>query len=384
MSLMITRIALCFLILSCSTSALAESGRVEMVSWAPTTGPQALWMDAAAGLQTAAGLFNAHGGVGGRRLVLDLINADEDSPGFMKDLALRLENPRAVGAVGGPVHSAAGQTADYLRQMKRPWLGPWSDAGDLYQGADSDPFAVLPHWSQEMEALLDYVKGCYAAGQAESGPIFLVYFNFPADQAMAAQARSMAEGKGLVLKRAPVNSDFTDWAFLAEHVQGAGAVIIWLTQGRTAAFVKAAKAIMPEAIYMTSSVNPTNRNLVILSGGAWNGMIFPSVLTPSQEIPKAYDSVIRKYGPVGLDGSYQAYLGFAQGQILARALSLGSGQGTVDLTRSLYNMKGFPTLLTEPVEFSKGRNMNASRFYLGRAFGNGHWERAPAPGEIKN
>lgn len=137
---------------------------------------------------------------------------------------------------------------------------------------------------------------------------------------------------------------------------------------------------MPDAIYLTSSVNPTNRNLVVLSGGAWNGMIFPSVLTPSREIPQAYDSVIRKYGPVGLETGYQTYLGFAQGQILARAFSLGSEQGTVDLTRSLYNMKGFSTLLAEPVEFSEGRNMNASRFYLGRAYGNGHWERAPVPG----
>ena len=131
---------------------------------------------------------------------------------------------------------------------------------------------------------------------------------------------------------------------------------------------------------MTSSVNPTNRNLVVLSGGAWNGMIFPSVLTPSQEIPKAYDSVIRKYGPVGLEGGYQTYLGFAQGQILARAFSLGSEAGAVDLTRSLYNMKGFPTLLTEPVEFSRGNNRNAGGFYLGRAYGDGHWERAPVPG----
>ena len=379
MSLMM-RILFCALAWSWSVPVQAESGRVEMVSWAPASGPQALWIDAAGGLQTAAGLFNAHGGVGGRSLALDLISADENSPDFMSSLARRLENPAAAGVVGGPVQSAAGRTADYLRRMKKPWLGPWSNADKLYQGVDSDPFAVLPHWRQEMPALLDYVKAGYAADPAKSEPVFLVYFNFPDEQAMAAEVKQMAEDRGLTLKRAPINPDFADWPFLAEHVRGSGAVIIWLTQGRTAAFVKASKALTPGAVYLTSSVNPPNRNLAVMSDGAWNGMIFPAVLTPSQEIPKAYGSIIRKYGPVGLEDSYQAYLGFAQGQILARAFSLGSGAGPVDLTRSLYNMRGFPTLLTEPVEFSRGRNMNASRFYLGRAYGNGHWERAPMPG----
>ena len=376
------RILLCALAWSWSWSVpvMAESERVEMVSWAPASGPQALWIEAAGGLQTAAGLFNAHGGIGGRSLALDLISADEDSPDFMSSLARRMEKPSVAGVVGGPVHSAAGRTADYLRQIKRPWLGPWSSSDKLYQGLDSDPFAVLPNWRQEMPALLDYVKAGYAADPAKSGPVFLVYFNFPDDQAMAAEVKQMAEGLGLVLKRAPINPDFGDWPFLAQHVQGSGAVIIWLTQGRTAAFVKAAKTLTPEAIYLTSSVNPTNRNLVIMSGGAWNGMIFPAVLAPSQEIPKAYDTVIRKYGPVGLEGGYQTYLGFAQGQILARAFSLDSGAGPADLTRGLYNLRGFSTLLAEPAEFSSGRHMDAGRFYLGRAYGNGQWERAPAPG----
>lgn len=367
-------------ILSWPMTASAENGRVEMVSWAPASGPQALWMDAVGGLQTAASLFNAHGGIGGRSLALELISADEDSPDFMPSLARHLENTAAAGVVGGPVHLSAGRTADYMRQAKRPWLGPWSNDEALYQSADSDPFAILPHWKQEMEALLGYIKASYTAEPAKAGPVFLVYFNFPDDQAMAAEVKTMAEGQGLILKRAPVNPDFTDWPYLAEHIKGSGAVIIWLTQGRAAAFVKAAKAMTPEALYLTSSVNPTNRNLVVISDGAWNGVIFPAVLAPSGEIPGAYGGLLRKYGPVGLETSYQAYLGFAQGQILARAFSLGSGSGAVDLNRSLYDLRGFSTLLAEPVDFSRGRNMNASRFYLGRAYGNGQWEKTPAPG----
>lgn len=113
---------------------------------------------------------------------------------------------------------------------------------------------------------------------------------------MAVQARQEAETLGLDLKRAPINPDFTDWPYLADYVGKAGAVIIWLAPGPSAAPAKVAKARNPEAIFLTGSLNATNGKPVALSGGAWNGIIFPAVLRPSREIPEAYGSLIRKYG----------------------------------------------------------------------------------------
>jgi len=354
--------------------------RLSIVSWAPTAGPEVLWHDALGGLKTAAGLFNAHGGLGGRPLGVVELRLDENSPGFLPALEEALSKPGVLGLTGGPARGRAGATADHLRRLNRVWFGPWSDERELYRGEDSDPFAVLPPWTEEIPALLGYVRAAYQADPAGSGPVYLVYYDDPTHQAMAAEARRTAAEMGLELKRAPIGHDFAAWDYLAGYIREAGAVLVWLNPGASAALVKAAKAGRPEAIYLTNSVNATNRNLVVISGGAWNGVIFPAVLSPSRDISTAYEGILRKYGPVGLDGSYQAFLGFAQGQILARATSLGLGRNQMNLSRNLYDMKGFPSLLSAPVDYAPGRHVNRGAFYLGRGYGNGYWEAAPAPG----
>ena len=382
----LTALALILLALAIGPGTARATGGgqpLEAVVWAPTSGPDALWYDALGGLKTAAALFNAHGGIGGRPLSVAEVLISEDDPDFFGRLAPLLERPNVVAAVGGPVHFRAAETAEFMSRMNRPWLGPWSNEKELYQGGAGDPFAVLPPWNLEMPALLGFIKEAFEAEPARSGPVFLVFYNFPRQQEMAARTREMAAGLGLDLKRAPINPDFSDWDYLSRHIQGAQAVIVWLSQGGSAAFLKAAKSRHPEAIYLTNSVNATNRNLVVLSGGAWNGVVFPAVLKPSSEIPPAYDAVVRKYGPVGLDGGYQTYLGFAQGQILARALSLASGRDSRNLTRNLYDMKGFPTLLAAEVDYAPSRHVNPGSFYLGQARGNGHWERAALPPPLK-
>jgi len=368
---------LVFVLLLFAVVPAAGAEPLEVFTWAPTAGPEALWQEALGGLKAAAKLFNDNGGIGGRPLVVNSADLNENDPNFLANLGGLVSGRHLVGAVGGPVHLKAGETADLFRRMKLPWLGPWSNEAALYEYSDSDPFAVLPPWSLELPALLEHIRQVYAADAARSGPVFLVYYNFPVYQDMAAQSQETARRMGLDLKRAPLNPDFSDWEHLADYIQGSGAVIIWLSQGASAAFIRAAKNRMPEALYLTGSANATNRNLVVLSGGAWNGVIFPAVLKPSRDIPEAYEGIIRKYGPVGLDGSYQAYLGFAQGQILARALVLNQGPvGGTDLPRNLYDMKGFPTLLSAPVNYNPGRHISEGLFYLGRAYGNGHWEAA--------
>lgn len=335
--------------------------------------------EALGGLKTAAALFNAHGGLGGHPLGVVELSLDENSPGFFPALNEALSRPGVLALTGGPVRAKAGPTADYLRRLNRVWFGPWSNEKELYKGEPSDPFAVLPPWTDEIPALLGYVRTAYQSDPGRSGPVFLVYYDGPQYRAMAVEARRMASEMGLELKQAPIAADFMAWDYLADHVKEAGAVLVWLNPGASAALVKAAKARRPDAIYMTNSVNATHRSLVVISGGAWNGVIFPAVLSPSRDISTAYADILRRYGPVGLDGGYQAFLGFAQGQILARATNLGLGQNRMNLPRNLYDMKGFPSLLSAPVDYAPGRHVNRGAFYLGRGYGNGYWEAALAP-----
>ena len=351
-----------------------------VVSWAPLKGPDALWAGTLGGLKAAAAMVNANGGFNGRHLSIDEIKMGEGEAGFLKQLAGHMEKPGVIGAAGGPVHHLASESADYFRRINKVWLGPWSNEPGLYKGTGSDPFGLLPTWAEELPSLLSYVKSVYEARPEEAGPVYLIYYNFAPEQGMAAEAKKMAEELGLDLRRAPVNSDFVDWPFLGDHVKQAKAVIVWLTPGPAAAFVKAAKEKLPDAVFLTDSVNATNSNLVLLSGGAWNGVIFPAVLKPSDEIPAAYDALIRKYGPVGLEPGYQAYLGFAQGRILTRAVGLAArAEGGPDLASALYQARGFSTLLFAAVDYDSTNHRGRNLFYLARAYGNGHWEAAPDP-----
>ena len=362
---------------------LGAQGSLDVVNWAPTSGSGALWFDSLGGLKAAVGMINANNGISGRNLTVSSLNIDEMSPNFLSTLDARLTKPEVVGVVGGPTQVKAEEVADHLRRLNLPWLGPWSNERAMYRGEASDPFAVLPPWSYEITALLQYVQAMHDAEPDRRGPVFLVYYNFPADQNMAAQARRNAEAMGLDLRRAPVNPDFADWPYLAEHVGSASAVIIWLAPGQSAAFARAVRSKNARTVFLTSSLNATNRNLVLLSNGAWNGTIFPAVVTPSREIPEAYNALIRKYGPVGLEGNYQSYLGFAQGRLLARALNLGLESGSMDLRQSLYKVNDFQTLFATPANYKPSRHAGGELFYLGRAYGDGFWEKAPMPYVIK-
>ncbi len=354
-----------------------EMKEISFLTWAPTGGPQTLWRDAAGGLEAAAAMYNANGGLSGRKLNIITLATNENSPNFFKDITRELKETTPYGLVGGPVSRQAKEFGEYVNTLGVPWFGPWSDQNRLYQAAGSNgPFAILPTWQEELPALLNYVQSHFTTG--EKGTVYLLYYDAESEQEMATWARQEAANRGLELKRAPVEASFTNWPYIAEHMDGAAAVIIYLSQGDTAAALKAIKAKMPKALYLTGALNPPNSNLVLLSGGAWEGVIFPSILRPSQEIPKAFENLIKSYGLPGLMVSYQTYLGFSQGQILARAVSLSLRQGEVNLTQGLYALENFNTLFANPLTFQPGEHYAPEGFfYLAQAYGKGQWRPAP-------
>jgi len=321
-------------------------------------------------------MFNANGGPGGRQVKLNRLDLAENDSAFLPSLAAGMERPGVIAAIGGSSLVKGPEIAEYMRRANYPWLGPWSNQMSIYQGTESDPFAVLPGWDLEIAALLKYAAVFYKAEAVKRGSVAFVYHDLPDTREMAEFAAKKAQSEGLVLKTMPIPAGFSSWADLAARAQGIDVWLIWLDPGTSAALAKAIKTRRPEALLLTSSLNATNRNLVAVSGGAWNGVVFPAVVRPSASIDKAYADLLRKYGPVGLDDSYQAYLGFAQGQILAQALNSGSVATGLDLRRALYGIKGLRTLLWAPVTYSADQKSGNEHFYLGRAVGDGKWEPA--------
>lgn len=363
-----------FPLLTVPAAAQAPESPVKAVSWAPSSGVGALWFDALSGLKASTAMFNAHGGVKERHLLVDGFNIDPLAAVFLPTLSQHLKAAPSM-VVGGLNRPGSGEAAELCRRFQIPWLGPWSNDPALYQGLDFDPLPVLPTWNQELAALLEYVRDFYEANESRRGQVHFVYYDLPAEQPVASEALRLAKALGLNLTRNPLAPSFGNWPLAADHLKDAGAVIVWLSAGSAAALALAIRDISPGKLLLSNSLNATHRNLVLISHGAWNGVIFPAVLRPSSDIAEAYAGLLHKYGPVGLQASYHAYLGFAQGQLLARALSLApQGSSAADLRQALAGLQGFQTLFWTPL------GSQAPLFYLARAYGNGYWEMAqPLP-----
>ncbi|MGL4209593.1 MAG: ABC transporter substrate-binding protein, partial [Candidatus Adiutrix sp.] len=227
---------------------------IEVVSWAPNSGAQALWHDALEGLKVSLAMYNANGGINGRLMELSHFVGDENNPDFMAQLARQAENLSVVAVVGGPAQQRSQYLAEYFQRIGRLWFGPWSQEADLYDGPEPHPFAVLPSWREELPALLTYMRLYFDSAPQKEGPIYLFYYSTLSSQKMAEYASLVAGHLKLDLRRAPLALDFNDWQYLAQYAGEAKGAIVWLPHGPAAALVRAMKVAVPQAVYMTSGL----------------------------------------------------------------------------------------------------------------------------------
>jgi ABC-type branched-subunit amino acid transport system substrate-binding protein len=283
--------------------------------------------------------LNANQALGGREVDLFTLDLDDSGPDFLNRLALLLDNKKPHLIVGGAANSRPVVTANFFQRRGLGWYGPWSNNPDIKTQSDNNPTLILPTEDQELTALMDHVKKVLGAGD-----VHFVYLEGNSATQTVTRAQSAAQKAGLTLVPLSVSDGFRNWKTLLQPLSQARAIFLWLPPGQATAIVRTLKPTLgKKTLWLTSGLNPPSQELTIMTGGHWAETIFPAVLKPQATIEDSYKHVIRKYGLPGLSLDYQTYLGFAQGQILARAIY---NQGQDSLSNALSKITTSDTLLT--------------------------------------
>ncbi|MDR2612428.1 MAG: ABC transporter substrate-binding protein [Deltaproteobacteria bacterium] len=289
----------------------------KLVSWSSSLGGQSVTYEILYGLKAAMAFMNANGGVRGRELSLYALEMDDENQDFRKSLDILMIQTKPDLVVGGASSWRAGSTAEYLQRVARPWFGPWTEDPDVYANREDDPAGLLPTATVQLRMLFARAKAKMQPGKS----LYFVFRDGPRVPRLSEEAHLAAMDAGIDLKPVRLSLYFRDWGSLRESFPGAGAVVLWLAPGPSAAIRRIIGPLLgPDTIWMTHSLNPPGHELMSLTGGLWSGTLFPAILTASSEIPEAYSTVLNKYALPGLRLGYQSYLGFTQGQLLFKAI----------------------------------------------------------------
>ncbi|MDR3154807.1 MAG: ABC transporter substrate-binding protein [Deltaproteobacteria bacterium] len=372
-----------FLLFSAAALALAASAPTaaqeatpkpwKIVSWSSSMGSQAATYEIMYGLKASLAFLNANGGINGRELALYALEMDDTSPDFNRNLEALVVQGKPDLVVGGACSYLGGNTAEYFRRVARPWFGPWSVDPEVFAGREDDPAGLLPTSPVQIAMLFARAKAQMQPGKT----LYFIYREGPQASKLYSLASSAARAAGVDMKPLRLSNHFRNWEALKESFPGAGAVLLWTAPGPAAAIRRVLDASLGnEVIWMTHSLNPPGQELIGLTGGRWAGMIFPAVLKPSNEIPEAYSMVLAKYALPGLRVGYRSFLGFTQGQLLAKAIALAGDRSQNTPGGILRALKGLSTAgsLYQGSRLPDGPTDPAGA-YLAVADNSGGWHR---------
>jgi ABC-type branched-subunit amino acid transport system substrate-binding protein len=295
-------------------------------------GAQSITFETLYGIKALSTFLNANGGISQREIQMQSLDMDDTSADFGKKLDALVIQGQPDLVVGGAANSRASETAEYFRRIAIPWFGPWTDDPKLYAERDDDPVGLLPAAPAELDMLFKHIKKHIQPGQK----IYFIYTSgLPGSETLSALARAKSRSFELELDLIPLSTDFSNWKQLTTELTDPSFVILWTNPGPSAAIRRMAKNYLPNTVWLTNSLNTPDHEIVRMSAGTWTGMLFPSVLIPSEQIPAAYSMVLSKYGLPGLHPDYQTFLGFGQGQVFARAVTTVATDKSTNLSSKL-------------------------------------------------
>jgi hypothetical protein len=350
--------------------AMGREPPFRIATWALPLGAQARVYEIFCGLKAMLTFLNRRGGIDGRLVDFYSQEMDDATPNFPARLNTMIQQAQPDLVVGGAVFARSGETADYIRRTNMVWFGPWSQRSDLYRGAANDPVGLIPSQERQLELLLGHAARRLGPG----GKILLVWQDGGHADIDPESALAAASGLGLEMDVAAIEPGFRDWGSLRDRAEGFGAILMWVPSGPAAAVVRVLKPAMgADTIFLTHALNPPGIELLEMTGGLWDRILFPSVLVRDPVLVQAYDAVIQKYGPPGLEPNYLSYLGVAQAQILTRLLATRTNGTTREaIRRDMLGVDGQGTMLAAQ-GFGAGPPPEASTF-LARVSRTRGWE----------
>ena len=371
-----TAVLLSLLTLSCASSdepavrGITDDAIV-IGTWAPLTGPAALWGAVGRGMQTYFDMINAEGGIHGRRLEL-VLKDDAYQPSRTVAAVREMVERDGVFAVAGGVGTATGRAVlDYLMEKEVVWVSPASGATHWAYPPKKHLFSAYTSYFDEAAVLVDH-----AVETLGKRRIAVVHQNDDFGKSGLVGAELALADYGLeVVEAVPVEVSDTDlWSHVVRLRESeADAVLMWLTPRHATIIVGAAGRLDFEPQWLGSSGLSDTELMHDLTDGAWEGAVFSSMgALPGTGHPllEAYEEAAARFAPEEEPSAF-FYAGFRYAEPLVEGLRrAGRNLTTETLVTALESLDGWQGT-GAPVTFGPERRQGARSLLLARSGENG-------------
>lgn len=338
---------------------------IRIGTWAPLTGPAALWGAVARGTDCYFKMINDEGGIHGRRLKL-YIRDDAYQPARTKAAVKELVEKVGVFAFVGGVGTAPGMAVmDYIIEQRVPWVGMATGSSIWANPPKRYLFAVYPNYVDEASILTQY------AIDLKKERIGILYQNddYGKEGLKGVKETLMRQGKQLV---SSVSVEVTD-TDLSSHIirlkeANPDVVILWVLPKHGAIAVGTAAKMGFQPQWMTTSTLSDTPLMHDITKGLWEGVIYDGFVgLPDSDNPLMvkYREAWKRYAPQERWGTF-----FVAGFGFAEVLVEGLKRAGRDLTRGKFieAMEGIEDFkgIMGRISYGPGRRQGNRSVFLAR------------------
>ena len=338
-------------------------------SWAPLTGPAALWGAVGRGIGAYFDYVNDQGGVHGREIRY-ILKDDGYQPARTVQAVREMIDRENVFAFGGGVGTATGLAVmDEIVAQGIPWVSPstgstgWAYPGNRYV------FSTFTPYFDEAAALVDYAVD--SLGLTKLG---ILYLNDDYGESGHIGLRRRLAEHGLEVTEAVshelMDTDLTSQVLRLQEA-GAEAVLLYTTPKGAATAVGTAAKLDYRPRWLATSALADASLMYDITQGLWEGTIFIApILDVNAEDPRMVQAreIRDQYAPEERNGVFlYAGMYFAEPfvEALRRAGPDLTREGFIEALESLDGFQG----IGPPITFGPGRRQGTRAVTLARNTG---------------
>lgn len=344
-------------------------------TWAPLTGPAALWGSVGRGVVAHFAMINEAGGIHGRKVRV-ILRDDGYQPSRTVAAVKEMVERDGVFAFTGGVGTAPGMAVkDYIIDNEVVWVSPSTGATHWAYPPSRYIFATYTPYFDEAVILIDH-----AVNELGLTKIAVAYQNDDFGLSGVVGARMALEKHGLSLVETVsvevMDTDLSSHA-LRLRESGAEAVLIWITPKHGAILLPAAAKIGFRPQWLSSAVLADMKQMHEITDGLWAGAIFANIgelpMGGHPQVAK-YQEFIAGYSPDDVDSTF-FLAGFLFSEPLVEALRRAGPDLTTDsLIAALESLDGYQGT-GAPIGFGPGKRQGIRAVFLARCIDAANYER---------
>ena len=344
-------------------------------SWAPLTGPAALWGAVGRGAEAYFEMINEQGGIHGRQIEFVLRDDAYQPSRTVAAVREMVERDRVFAFVAGVGTAPGRAVVDYIMENEVVWVAPATGATHWAYPPRKYLFAQYTPYFDEAAILVDY-----AVNELGKTRIGVIYQNDDFGESGLVGAQVALEKHGLnVVEAVSVEVPDTDLSSHAVRLResGAEAVLMWLTPRHATIIVGAIGRLGYEPQWLASSVLADTELMYDLTEGAWEGAIFAAIgelANSTHPLIEEYREASARIAPEERAGEF-FLSGFRYAEPLVEGLRRAGRDLTAEtLVTALESFNGFQGI-GPPLTFNSDTRQGTRAAFLARSIDGEHAER---------